>query len=72
MSNSRQVRGGEAIGGRPLAKPGRKLQFETKIFSNTDQAVPIRVLQGRDRIAGINIFPVFGLKSKKIKVKGGK
>ena len=72
MSNSNLIRGADAIGGKSAAKPGRKLELQSKLFANTDQGVPIRVIHGRDRVAGVHIFPVFGLWSKTNKSEGGK
>jgi hypothetical protein len=72
MSDSKHLRNSQGPGGQFPQRPGRKLELEIKLFANTDQGVPIRIICGHEQAAGVHIFPIFNLKSKKIKVKKGK
>lgn len=74
MSASNQLRNSQTPGGNSPLKPLRKLEIDTRLFANTDQVVPIRVITGRDRVAGLHIFPIFGMYSKEVKndIGGGK
>jgi hypothetical protein len=72
MSDSRQIRSAQNPGGQSDKRPGRRLELESKLFASTDQVVPLRIIHGRDRVAGVHVFPVFGLRAKKIQSKKGK
>lgn len=60
------------IGGQARPKPGRRLVLESKLFTDVDQAVPVRVIWGTDRVAGVHIFPVFDFGSEEISEEAGK
>lgn len=59
-------------GGIQQRQPYRKFELQAKDFSNSEQAVPVRVTYGTTETAGIYITPVFGLRSEPIKTEQGK
>lgn len=65
-------RGVKTIGGASPVKAGRHFVVEAKLLSSTDQAVPLRVIHGRDRVAGVHIVPIFGFGSQPIETEAGK
>lgn len=71
MNPNQQFRG-RVVGGPQSQKPGRKLDIEQKLFTSNEQTVPIRILKGQDRIAGVHIFPVFNITKVESDEGGGK
>ncbi len=71
MSNTGQLRNVTVPGGNAQARPLRKLEIDLRLFANTDQIVPVRVIHGRDRIAGLHIFPIFAMRSEDVKTDTG-
>jgi hypothetical protein len=72
MNDSSQLRSKSKLGVVPIWKPGRQLIIETKMFTTADQCVPVRVVIGRDRVAGVHMFPVWGLHAVENKTQAGK
>lgn len=68
------VRGKTPVGGETPRRPAQKFELLQKWFTSDVQAVPYRVLYGRDFIAGTQKTPIFGFRSVEIKTKisGGK
>lgn len=60
------------VGGKSPRRPGRPFTLEAKWLTSSDQAVPLRVVHGRDRVAGIHIFPVFDAGSEEMTTEAGK
>lgn len=71
MNPNQQFRG-RVVGGPQTQRPGRKLEIEQKLFTSSEQTVPIRLLKGQDRVGGIHIFPVFNITKIESDDAGGK
>lgn len=66
------MRGVESPGGRQKKNPARTFQIHAKDFTSVEQAVPLRLLYGCDRVAGVQITPIFGFRSEQITTEAGK
>jgi hypothetical protein len=63
----------EAITGQSkTSKPNRKFEIQAKDFTSSEQAVPIRLIYGRARVAGIYITPIFGFRATQTTTNAGK
>jgi hypothetical protein len=69
---ARILRESENVGGKSPPRAGRPFTLEAKWLTTSDQAVPLRVVHGRDRVAGIHIFPVFDAGSEEMTTEAGK
>jgi hypothetical protein len=72
MSDAAIIQGSVVQGGQAPIKPGRKLEIEAKLFTTNDQMVPVRLLRGRDLLAGVHIYPIFGMYVVQKKTSVGK
>lgn len=52
--------------------PGRRFEIMAKDFTSNEQAVPIRVLWGTVKAAGVYFTPIWGFRSVAIQTKVGK
>lgn len=66
------MRGVETPGGRQRKNPARTFEIKAKDFTSVEQAVPLRLLYGCDKVAGVGITPVFGFRSEQITTEAGK
>lgn len=53
----------QPFGGVPQRDPNRRLKLNAKDFQDTDQGNPIPLAYGTTRITGVDITPVFSIKS---------
>ena len=66
------LRESENVGGPSLLRAGRPFTLEAKWLTTSDQAVPLRMVHSRDRVAGIHIFPVFDAGAEEMTTQAGK
>ncbi len=62
----------ETVGGPPKKRPAHRIVIESKWLTSSEQALPLRVIHGRDRVAGIHIFPVFNAGAEEVTTEVGK
>ena len=63
----------EAITGQiRTSKPNLKFEIQSKDFTSSQQAVPIRLVYGTAQVAGVYITPIFGFRSTAVTTKAGK
>ena len=72
MSQAQVAAGLHPIGGKPQKYPSRKFIIQAKDFTSAEQAVPVRIVFGTARIAGVYITPIFGFRSTATTQKMGK
>ena len=72
MANSDSILVNGAIGGHSDPRPGRRFVVEAGKLSSNDQAVPVRVIHGRETVAGVHIMPVFNWGAEEITTSVGK
>jgi hypothetical protein len=73
--NSQQLdirNGVEPVGGPQPVRTHRPFQILAKDFTSVEQGVPLRLLFGRARVAGTQIFPIFGFRNEATTTKQGK
>lgn len=74
ITTERTWSGAEPVGG-PSPNPPRKVNAQLallqKDFTTAQQVVPVRVVFGRSKVAGVQITPVFGMRSEEAKIEGG-
>ena len=62
-------RGSIPVGGETPRRPNQKYELLQKWFTSDLQGVPVRVLYGRDEVAGTQMTPIFAFRSVEIKQK---
>lgn len=62
----------QTFGGVERRQPGRTFNIQVKDFTSNEQAVPIRLIYGTAKVAGIYITPIFGFRSIAITTEVGK
>lgn len=69
MSLARVYAKSQSYGGRDPKRPGRKFQIPASSFTSSEQGVPIRLIRGTARAAGVYITPVFGFRAVETEVE---
>jgi len=73
MSESTDLlRSAATVGGPPKKRPAHPITLESKWLTSSEQALPLRVIHGRDRVAGIHMFPVFSAGAEEVTTEVGK
>lgn len=62
----------EPIGGNPPKNSSRTFPILAKDFSSVEQSVPIRLIWGRAKVAGVAITPIFGFRTEQVTTQAGK
>lgn len=62
----------QTYGGTERRQPGRTFNILVKDFTSNEQGVPIRLIYGTAKVAGIYITPIFGFRSTAISTEVGK
>jgi len=62
----------QTYGAAEKRQPGRTFSIQVKDFTSNEQAVPIRVVYGTSKVAGVYITPIFGFRSTAITTEVGK
>jgi hypothetical protein len=68
----RAQRGVEPPAGPTRRRTERRFEFLAKEFTSVEQAVPVRLVYGRARVAGVQITPIFNFASEEVTTPGGK
>jgi hypothetical protein len=66
------LRGVQIVGGSQKKNPARNFEIHAKDFTSVEQAVPLRLCYGQDRVAGVQITPIFGFRAKQVTTEAGK
>lgn len=66
------ARGVQPVAGPTVRRTERRYELLAKDFTSVEQAVPVRLVYGRARVAGVQITPIFGFRNEAIEGETGK